>query len=118
MGDSIQCLHLIASMERRFEKKAVDRVVGGMNHVFDQAFLRAGVGTQESQMNHVRERARGGVVKLMTIVALECMNRVIKLGGDRSKKSVKSIGLQLWWKSPKNEKSNPNSLGNIYNLTG
>jgi hypothetical protein len=48
MGGSIQFLHPIDGMERRFEKKAVDRVVGGVNHVFDQAFLRASVGTQES----------------------------------------------------------------------
>jgi hypothetical protein len=56
MGGSIQRLHPIAGMERRLEKKAVGHVAGGVNNVFDQAFLRAGVGTRESHMNHVIDR--------------------------------------------------------------
>ena len=46
----------------------------------------------------------GGVVKLAAIVALECTNRAMELGGDPSEEvqeGVKCIGLQSQWKSPK-----------------
>jgi hypothetical protein len=36
-----------------------------------------------------KEGARGGVVELVAVIALECMNRATELGGDPSEEVAK-----------------------------
>jgi hypothetical protein len=54
-----------------------------VNHAFGPVVLGRGVGAQEMQLDAMseKERARGVVVELMTIITLHGMDRATKLGG-------------------------------------
>lgn len=59
----------------------------GADNSFGLAILGRGVRAREMQVNVVGEEqgARGEVVKLATVIGLECMNRATELGGDLGK---------------------------------
>jgi hypothetical protein len=85
------------------EKEAVDHVSGGANNTFSPTILRGSIGVGESQLNVVGEKgARGRVVKLVDVVALEAMHRSMELSGDPGEEvheGVKGVGLEPQRKS-------------------
>ena len=84
MCSSVQGLHPITSRKRRLKEKATYHVGSGANDTFARTVLSIIVGIREAQSNAVgeKERARGGVVELIAVVALESRNRTMELSAD------------------------------------
>jgi hypothetical protein len=81
---------------------STNNVTGGANNEFSPTILRESVGTQESQPNVVGEKgARGGVVELAVVVALEGMHqrRNRMEIGEEVLESGKGVGLEPQRKS-------------------
>jgi hypothetical protein len=74
VGGCVKGLGPVASSKRRLKEKAADHVGDGANHAFSPTVLGRCVGARETQLNATgeEERARGMVVKLATIVTLQC----------------------------------------------
>jgi hypothetical protein len=105
VGGCVKGLGLVASRKRRLEEKVADHVGDGANHAFSPTVLGRCVGARETQMNATskEERPRGMVVKLVTIVTLQCTDGATELGGDPREEvseSGKHVGLQSERKSP------------------
>jgi hypothetical protein len=99
MGSSVQGLYLIPSGKKRLKEEVADRVGGGVDILFNLFVLRGSVGTRELQLNTMgkKEGARGGVVKVTTVIALKSTNQATELGGDPSEEvgeGGKGIGLE------------------------
>jgi hypothetical protein len=84
MCRSVHGLYPVDGRKRRLKKEAANHVSGSANDLFGLAVLRISVRTRESQPNVVgeKERARGGVVELMTVITLKGTNRATELSGD------------------------------------
>jgi hypothetical protein len=84
MCSSVQGFHPITGRKRRLQEKATYHVGSGANDAFDSTVLSIIVGIWEAQLNAVgeKERARGGVVELIAVIALESTNRTMELSAD------------------------------------
>jgi hypothetical protein len=56
MSSSVQGVCPIAGRKRHLKKEASNHVSGGADNAFDPVVLRGSVGTQESQLNAMREK--------------------------------------------------------------
>jgi hypothetical protein len=58
-----------------------------MNHPLGLAILRGSVGTRHPKLNAMREEesARGGLIKLASIITLDALDGVAKLYGHKGK---------------------------------
>jgi hypothetical protein len=106
VGGSVQSLCPVAGRERRLEEKTADYVGGGANHALCPAVLGGGVGARETQLNATGEEEwpRGVVVELAIVVALQCTDRALELGGypgEEVSEGGKRVGLQPKGESPK-----------------
>jgi hypothetical protein len=77
-----------------------------VNHAFGLFILGRGVGARETQLDAMseKERARGVVVELTTIITLHGMDRATKLGGYLGEEVCEGgehVRLQPKTKSPK-----------------
>jgi hypothetical protein len=106
VSGGVKALSPKASRERRLEEKGAHGVVGGADHALSLAVLRGGVRTRHTQLDTVSEEesARGGVIKLTAIVALNSLNGEAELSGHPSEKvknGGESIRLQTKRESPR-----------------
>jgi hypothetical protein len=72
------------------EQQGVQDIVGGMNHALGLVILWGSVGTQHPKLNVVRdeESVGGGVIKLVSIIALDAPDGAAKLRGHKGKEVV------------------------------
>jgi hypothetical protein len=84
----VKALSPVASLKGSLEQQGTHDIVGGTNHALSLAVLWGRVGTRHPKLDIVRkeEGASGGVVKLMSIVALNTPNGTTKLCGHISEK--------------------------------
>jgi hypothetical protein len=90
IGSNVHGLCPTTSGKRCLKEEAVNHGCGGVNSTFDSAVLRGSVGARESQLNTMGKKgARGGVVELTAVIALEATNQATELGGDPSEEVVR-----------------------------
>jgi hypothetical protein len=82
----VKSLCPVAGGERCLEEEAADHVGGSANHSLSTTVLGRGVGARETQLDATgeEERLRGMVVKLATIITLQCTDGAMELGGNPS----------------------------------
>jgi len=83
----------------------VDDIICGAKDALSLAVLLRGVWTRHTQGNAFgkKESARGRVIKLMAVIALDGFYGAPKLSGDIGEKireSGKSVGFEAKWESP------------------
>jgi hypothetical protein len=68
------------------EQHGAHDIIGGMNYALGLTVLRGSVGTRHLKLDTVREEesAGGGVIKLMSIIALDAPDGAAKLRGHKS----------------------------------
>jgi hypothetical protein len=76
-----------------------------MNHALDLAILWGSVGTRHPKLDTVREEESvgGGVIKLMSIIAMEASDGACKLRGHKGEELVEGgegVKLLAQWKGP------------------
>jgi hypothetical protein len=76
-----------------------------MNHPLGLAILRVSVGTRHPKLNAMREEesARGGLIKLASIITLDALDGVAKLYGHKGKEvggGGEGVRLLAQWKRP------------------
>jgi hypothetical protein len=80
-------------------------IVSGMNHVIGLAVLQGSVGTRHPKLDVMREEeSAGGVIKLMSIIALDTPDGATKLCGHKCKEvgeGGECVGLLAQRESPR-----------------
>ena len=76
-----------------------------MNHALGLAVLSGSVGARRTELNAMgeKERMRGGIVELTSVVTLNGLNGTTKLSrhpGEEVRERLESIGFQAQGKSP------------------
>ena len=105
VGGGGEGLRPVGGREGGLEQKTTEHVVCGADHTLSPTILRRGVGAGESELNAVREEkgARGRVIELPAVVALNRANRTTELGGDPSEEvqeGGEGVRLETQRKSP------------------
>jgi hypothetical protein len=92
VGGCVQCLSPVAGVKRILEKEATQHVGGGANHALGAAILRGVVRARHPQLHAVGEKegAIRGVIKLLSIIALNNLDGAVELSQQR--KEVRNIG--------------------------
>jgi hypothetical protein len=91
---------------RGLVQKSVHDIIRGVNHPLNLAVLGRSVGTIHAELNTPREKegARGVVIELTPVVALDSLDGDTELSGHPGKeveKGGKSLGLGTQRKSPR-----------------
>jgi hypothetical protein len=87
----VEPFYPVASRNRSLKKQVTQHIIDGANDVFGFTVPRRSVGTRHPQKDPFggEECARGGVIELTTIVALDGFDGAAKLCGDISEKCDK-----------------------------
>jgi len=88
VGGCLQSFDPVGGWKGGLKQKAAHNIVEGTNEALSFTVLRRGVGTRHAEMHAVgeEERARAGVVKLLAVVALDCLHSRAKLSSQVGKK--------------------------------
>jgi hypothetical protein len=102
---SVEPFYPVASRNRSLKKQGTRHIIDGVNDAFNFTVLRRSVGTRHPQKDPFgcEECARGGVIELTAIVALDGFDGAAKLCGDISEKmrqGGKSVRFNVQRKSP------------------
>jgi hypothetical protein len=89
--DGVEPFYPVASQNRSLKKQGTQHIIDGANDAFGFTVPRRSVGTRHPQKDPFggEECARGGVVELTAIVALDGFDGAAKLCGDISEKCDK-----------------------------
>jgi hypothetical protein len=84
----VEPFYPVASRNRSLKKQGMQHIIDGANDAFGFTVLRRSVGTRHPQKYPFggEECARGGIIELTTIVALDDFDGAAKLCGDISEK--------------------------------
>jgi hypothetical protein len=84
----VEHFYLVASWNRSLKEQGTQHIIDGAKDAFDFTVLRRSVGTKHPQKYPFggEECARGDVIELTAIVALDCFDGAAKLFGDISEK--------------------------------
>jgi hypothetical protein len=102
----VETLYPILWWHGSFKQQSMNNVVGGAQHTLSFTILRTDVLAGHSEVHAMSKEKlpRGGVVELTPIVALDTLNRVVKMSVDKRKElgdSPKGVRLQAQRKSPR-----------------
>jgi hypothetical protein len=86
--DGVEPFYPVVSRNRSLKKQGTQHIIDGVKDAFGFTVLRRSVGTRHPQKYPFggEECARGGVIELTTIVALDGFDGAAKLCGDISEK--------------------------------
>jgi hypothetical protein len=81
----VELIYLVANWERSLKEQGANHVIYGAKSMLGFTVLRRRVGARHPQNHSMsdEECSRGGVVKLMTVVALNNFDGAAKLCGDK-----------------------------------
>jgi hypothetical protein len=101
----VELFYPVVSRNRSLKKQGTQYIIDGVNDAFGFTVLRRSVGTRHPQKDSFggKECARGGVIELTAIVALDGFDGAAKLCGDISEKmrhGGKSVRFNAQRKSP------------------
>jgi hypothetical protein len=84
----VEPFYPVANRNRSLKEQRTQHIIDGAKYAFGFTILWRSVGTRHPQKYPFdgKECARGGVIKLMGIVALDCFDGAAKLCGDISEK--------------------------------
>jgi hypothetical protein len=87
VGDSVKALCPEARGQGCLDQKSAHDIVCGLNHALCLVVLWGSIRTRHTQLNTSGEKkgARGGVIELTTVVALDGLNGEAKLSGHPGK---------------------------------
>ena len=87
VGGCLQSFDPVGGWKGGLKQKAAHNIVERTNEALSLTVLRRGVGTGHAEVYAVgeEERARAGVVKLLAVVALDCLDGGVELGTHISK---------------------------------
>jgi hypothetical protein len=84
----VEPFYPVVSRNRSLKEQGTQHIIDGAKDAFGFTILRRSVGTRHPQkyLFGGEECARGGIIELTTIVALDCFDGAAKLCGDISEK--------------------------------